>query len=118
MAGELIVRFVLGGLIVSLFAALGQLFEPKTFGGLFGAAPSVAIASLALAFAKGGSEYVATEARAMIFGVLGFFAYGAACVLLTQRRHMPVWLGASLAWSAWFAVTFGLWLVLRHGGSP
>jgi hypothetical protein len=33
---ELIVRFLIGGVIVSSFAALGEVFRPKSFGGLFG----------------------------------------------------------------------------------
>jgi len=48
MVGELLVRFLVGGALVSVFALLGDLFEPKSFSGLFGAAPSVAIATLAL----------------------------------------------------------------------
>jgi len=32
---------------VSAFAVIGDLFKPKSFGGLFGAAPSVALATLA-----------------------------------------------------------------------
>jgi Protein of unknown function (DUF3147) len=39
------VRFVAGGLIVSLFAVLGDVLRPKSFAGLFGAAPSVALAT-------------------------------------------------------------------------
>jgi hypothetical protein len=36
----LLIRFVLGGLIVSAFAVVSEMFKPKTFAGLFGAAPS------------------------------------------------------------------------------
>jgi hypothetical protein len=35
---ELAIRFCLGGLIVSVFSLLSDLFRPKTFAGLFGAA--------------------------------------------------------------------------------
>ncbi len=44
----LIIRFVVGGIIVSLFAALGDVLGPKSFAGLFGAAPSIALATVAL----------------------------------------------------------------------
>ena len=40
--GEIILRFILGGAIVSAFAAMGDMLKPKSFAGLFGAAPSVA----------------------------------------------------------------------------
>ena len=44
----LIIRFLVGGFVVSLFAALGDVFGPKSFAGLFGAAPSIALATIAL----------------------------------------------------------------------
>jgi hypothetical protein len=44
-----IVRFLIGGAIVSMFAALGDVLKLKSFAGLFGVAPSVALASLGLA---------------------------------------------------------------------
>ena len=47
MATELVIRFVVGGAIVSLFAVLGDVVCPKTLSGVFGAAPSVALATLA-----------------------------------------------------------------------
>jgi hypothetical protein len=36
---DYLVRFVAGGIIVSIFAVLGDLLRPKSFAGLFGAAP-------------------------------------------------------------------------------
>ena len=113
---ELLVRFMLGGAIVSAFAALGELFEPKTFAGIFGAAPSVAIATLALAFAQHGADYVRLEARSMLVGSAALFVYGAVCVFAAKRRNVPVWLGAGLAWIAWFAAAFGLFVLARSIG--
>lgn len=113
MLGELALRFVLGGAIVSAFAALGTVFKPKTFAGLFSAAPSVGIATLALAFAKEGGAYAATEARAMTIGALAMLASCAVCVGLGRRRGLPVWLSAGAAWLAWFAVAFGVLGLVR-----
>ena len=39
-------RFLAGGIAVSAFAALGDTLHPKSFAGLFGAAPSIAFATL------------------------------------------------------------------------
>jgi hypothetical protein len=39
-------RFLVGGIAVSAFAALGDSLRPKSFAGLFGAAPSIALATL------------------------------------------------------------------------
>jgi hypothetical protein len=114
--GEVALRFLLGGAIVSLFAVIGEMFKPKTFAGLFGAAPSVAIVTLGLAYHKHGAAYAGTEARSMLLGALAFLVYGAACVVTTQWRKMPVWLGAGLAWGAWAAAAFGPWTALHGTG--
>ena len=109
MAAHLLLRFLLGGAIVSVFAAIAEMFEPKTFAGIFGAAPSVALATLALAFGQHGSEYVAIEGRSTIVGALGLLAYSAACVGTAKERRLPVWLGAAAAWCVWLAVVFLIW---------
>lgn len=109
MLAEFAIRFALGGAIVCAFAVVGEGFKPKTFAGIFGAAPSVALASLALAYAKHGRGYVQTEARSMLIGAAAFYAYGAACVLFARRERLPLWLSASVAWVAWFAVAFAIW---------
>ncbi len=70
MFQETIVRFLIGGIIVSAFAVFGNLFKPKTFAGLFGAAPSVAIATLILTVAKNGRSYAGTESRSMVAGAV------------------------------------------------
>jgi hypothetical protein len=41
---EYALRFLAGGIAVSAFAALGDALRPKSFAGLFGAAPSIALA--------------------------------------------------------------------------
>ena len=56
---DLIARFLIGGIVVSAFSVLGDLFRPKSFGGVFNAAPSVALATLALTAMKETSDYVA-----------------------------------------------------------
>jgi len=40
---DLLIRFLIGGTVVSSFALLGEIFQPKSFAGLFGAAPSIAL---------------------------------------------------------------------------
>jgi hypothetical protein len=113
--GEIVIRFLLGGAVVSAFAALGEVFQPKTFAGLFGAAPSVAITALALAFGKQGPPYAAVEARSMVLGSVALLVYSAACVALSRRGPIPVWLGAGAAWALWFVVAFGLFAL---AGAP
>jgi hypothetical protein len=116
---ELGVRFILGGLIVSLFSVTGELWKPKTFSGIFGAAPSVALASLALTFAKQGPPVVALLARSMVIGSVALYAYGAACVFATKQESWPVWLAALSSWLAWFAAALaGLGVGAALGARP
>ena len=82
---EHVIRFLAGGLVVSLFAA--DVLRPKSFAGLFGAAPSVALATLTLAFWKHGGGYVATEGRSMIIGAIALAVYSfLVCQLLMRVR--------------------------------
>ena len=105
---------IIGGLVVSAFALLGDLLKPKSFAGLFGAAPAVAIATLALTAMKSGKEYAGIEARSMILGGLAFCFYAYVVGRLLIRRHLPVLSTASFAIALWLCGAFGLWYaVLR-----
>ena len=106
---ELPLRFVLGGAMVSAFALIGELFEPKSYAGIFGAAPSVALATLALAFTMHGASFAATESRSMMLGAVAFIAYSSICAWVVQRHGVPVWLAAASTWIVWLLVACGLW---------
>jgi Protein of unknown function (DUF3147) len=72
---EYLVRFLLGGVVVSAFAMLGDILRPKSFAGLFGAAPSVALATLGIAVYRHGADYAAQQAWAMIAGAIALAVY-------------------------------------------
>jgi len=110
---DLVLRFFIGGAVVSAFAAIGELFEPKTFAGLFGAAPSVAMATLALTYLKLGPSATSTSARWMLVATAALLVYGTSCVWACRRRWIPVWLGAIASWLVWGVTAFALWLALR-----
>lgn len=108
---ELIVRFLIGGAMVSVFATIGDIFHPKSFAGLFGAAPSVALATLGLTLVANGKLYASMEARSMLAGGAALFCYTAA-VSWTMMRYKTSALWTTVAWMpAWFACAFGLWFV-------
>jgi hypothetical protein len=112
--GTVLIRFLVGGVVVSLFAALGDALRPKSFAGLFGAAPSIALATLGLTIRQNGKAYAVLECRSMMLGALGFFAY-ALSVGWVLRRYRPSTLVASLALlPIWFVVSLGLWLVFER----
>jgi hypothetical protein len=94
---QLIFRFTIDGLIVSLFAALGDVLKPKSFAGLFGAAPSVALATLSLTIAADGKLYGAIVARSMIVGAIALFAYAAFCSRMMRRNRMHSTLASTSA---------------------
>jgi hypothetical protein len=109
--GDLIVRFFLGGLVVSTFAALGDALRPRTFAGIFGAAPSVALASLFLSHGANGPSYVSTEGRSMMAGAVALFAYSAASSWAVRRDFATPWLVALGLWTLWLGVAGTLWYV-------
>ncbi|APR84054.1 Hypothetical protein A7982_09403 [Minicystis rosea] len=106
---EIVVRFVLGGVLVSLFAVIGCLFKPKTFSGIFAAAPSVGLATLAITFAKHGASYVAVEGRSMIGGAVAMALYSLSAAAVLVHRRVPPWRAAILLWGVWLAVALLAW---------
>jgi uncharacterized membrane protein (GlpM family) len=113
--GELIVRFLLGGLVVSLFAAVSDALRPRTYAGLFGAAPSVALASLFLTYRSQGAEYVALEGRSMIAGAAALFVYTAASSRMIRRASVSPWVSTTGLWSVWLIVALALWFLWLRG---
>jgi hypothetical protein len=112
---DLLIRALAGGAIVSAFAILGDVLRPKSFAGLFGAAPSVALASLAITFRTHDEAYVAREAGAMAIGALAFAAYAFVVFrALTHGRQSVrrVVISRLIVWVA-AAGVLG-WVVLAH----
>ena len=106
---ELIVRFVIGGLVVSTFAVLGDLLKPKSFAGLSSAAPSVALASLGLAIAQYGSTYASSEAKSMMLGALAFILYAWIVSQLLFRTKLPVLTTTVASLVVWLVSALTLW---------
>jgi hypothetical protein len=113
---EMIFRFLVGGAVVCCFSALGDIFKPKSFAGLLGAAPSVALATLSLTLFKDGKHYAQIEARSMILGGFAFFLYAwlVAWLLVRSeviRRKFSVLAVASTSLVLWFAAALGFFYV-------
>jgi hypothetical protein len=108
---ELIFRFVVGGLAVAGFSSLGDTLKPKTFAGLFGAAPSVALATLTLTIFASGKDFATSEARSMIGGAIAFFVYACLVSRIMFRYKPPTIVAASTLLLFWFGTAFGLWFV-------
>jgi hypothetical protein len=105
---EYALRFLIGGCVVSVFAVLGDVLRPKSFAGLFGAAPSVALASLGLAIVHHGAAYAAIEARAMICGALALGVYGYLVCRLLMVAHWHALSATMICLIAWLVIAFAL----------
>lgn len=98
--------------MVSTFSAIGSVLRPKTFAGLFGAAPSVALATLALTFHKDGHVYASLEGRSMILGAIAMAAYAWVVAMILFRARHNTLLVTSSSLIVWLGFALGLWAVL------
>lgn len=113
---EYAIRFVLGGFIVSAFAMLSDMLRPKSFAGLFGAAPSVALATLVIAIVRHGSHYAAVQTRSMAIGAIALALYSVIVCHLLMRVRLRALSATLIALVAWLAVAIGLhFLILGKG---
>ncbi len=108
---QILIRFLTGGLVVSTFAIIGDLLKPRSFAGLFGAAPSIALASLGLVIASQGANYAAIEARSMVAGAIAFFFYASWVSWVMMRYQPKPWLATIFSMPLWLGVAFGFWYV-------
>lgn len=111
--GLLAVRGLLGGGLVVVFALIGEVVKPKAFSGLFAAAPSVALASLAITMVAEGSHTAKMDAVGM---VVGGVAMAACCVLAVEAiPRLRALAGSAVAWAGWLVVACGLYWTVFIG---
>jgi hypothetical protein len=105
---EYVIRFLVGGAAVSAFAMLGDLLRPNSFAGLFGAAPSVALATLGIAVYQHGADYAALQTQAMIVGAIALAVYSVVVCHLLVRAKLRAVRATLLSMVVWLIVAFGL----------
>jgi len=110
---QLLWRFLIGGVVVTMFAALGDVLRPKSFAGLFSAAPSIALGTLSLTLLDHTSVYVATEARSMAIGAGAFVVYACIACHLLLCRSLPAAVISIAGLALWLIVAFTAWFALR-----
>ena len=106
---EYVVRFLLGGAVVSAFAMLGDVLRPKSFAGLFGAAPSVALATLGIAVYRHGAGYAAVQGYSMMAGAIALGVYSVVVCQLLVRMKSRAAPASLLSLVVWVIVAVGLW---------
>lgn len=106
----IVLRAVIAGGFVVGFSLLGEVLQPKRFAGLFGAAPSVALANLIVVVAALGTVEATADARSMIAGAVGFVAY---CLLeRTLLPRLSAGVASALCSLLWLAVAAALYLAV------
>jgi hypothetical protein len=110
MMSDVATRFVVGRSIVSAFAIIGDLLKPKSFAGLFGAAPSVALATLLLTTYSKAAAFTAAKAHTMVGGVIALFIYANCISYVLMRFNMPALAASALFTLLWLGVAIG-WLL-------
>jgi uncharacterized membrane protein (GlpM family) len=105
-----VVKSLLGGVLVLAFAAMSETLKPKRLAGILAAAPSVAIAGLAVGAAGKGPADQAVAAHAMIAGAVALAVYAAVAVV--ALRQWGVGKGVIVAGVAWLIVAGALYPVV------
>ena len=111
---EYLLRFIVGGFVVSAFAMLGDVLRPKSFAGLFGAAPSVALATLGIAVYHQGAGYAALQTHSMMAGAMALGIYSVVVCHLLIRGGLRAAPATLLSLVVWMIVAVGL-LTLAGG---
>jgi len=105
----LAIRVLTGGALVVAFAMLSDALKPKMFSGLFGAAPSVATASLLVSGLADGAAKDVKYATGMLAGAVGLAVYSAAAAFAV--KHLGGVAGSVVAWVAWLVPAAAVYLV-------
>src|SRR4030081_3523890 len=101
---ESLLRLLAAGRVVSAFAVLGDTLRPKSFAGLFGAAPSIALATLLITLSQKGAPFAAVEGRSMILGAFAFAAYSWVVCVLLKKFLLSSRAATMAALVVWFVV--------------
>jgi hypothetical protein len=101
-------RFLASGIAVSAFATLGDSLRPKSFAGLFGAAPSIALATLLITLSQRGAPFAAMEGRSMIVGAFALAAYSWVVCVLLKKILLSSWTATMAALVVWFVFALGV----------
>ncbi|MBV9529741.1 MAG: DUF3147 family protein [Bradyrhizobium sp.] len=105
---EYVIRFFIGGAVVSIFAMFADVLRPKSFAGLFGAAPSVALATLGIAVYQHGTNYAAQQSSSMMAGAVALAVYSVLVCHLLIRARLRAAVATLVSLPVWLLVALGL----------
>ena len=103
---DLLIRCLIGGVVVSVFAILGDVIKPKSLAGITAAAPAVALATLVLTLHQKG-----VECRSMLAGAVAYLLFAVAVSHIQMRYKPKALVGAAALMPLWLVVAAALWAV-------
>ena len=108
---ERFLRCLIGGVVVSFFAIMGDVIKPKSLAGTTAAAPAVALATLVLTLHAKGVAYTALECRSMLAGAVAYLFFAVIVSYLQMRRKPKALVGAAAVLPLWGVVAAAVWAV-------
>ena len=106
-----LLKGLIGGVLVVAFALTGEVVRPRGLAGISSAAPSVALAGLAITVLTTGDD----EARLQALGMgLGAAALVVFCLFAAESvKRLGGLKGSLVATAVWWATAFSLFAVIR-----
>src|SRR5438105_10261382 len=103
----LVLKGLFGGLIVVAFALIGEVVRPRGLAGISSAAPSVALASLAVALVASGVSTAVDLSLGMIAGAVALIAW--CFVGLEAVKRLGALRGSAAATVVWLVASLSMW---------
>ncbi len=107
--GSLALKALVGGALVVVFSLVGESIRPRRLAGVTSAAPSIALASLAITLVASGVASARSLSLGMIAGAIALTAW--CLVGATLVRRFGALKGSAGATGVWCVVAFALWAV-------
>lgn len=109
---SIVLKGIAGGILVVVFAVLGEIIRPRSLAGITSGAPSVAAAGLLVTLLSSGALMAWNMSLGMIAGAAGLIVW---CLVGADAvKRFGSLKGSLAATVVWFVVAFSLWAaVLR-----
>ncbi len=108
--GVILLKGVVGGVLVVVFALVGELVRPRSLAGVTSGAPSVAAAGLLVTLLTSGVAMAWNLSLGMIAGAVALVSW--CLVGVDAVKRFGGLKGSLTATGLWFAVAFALWAVV------
>ena len=106
----LALKGVIGGTMVIAFALVGEVVRPRELAGVTSAAPSVALAGLAVTVATTGTVAAFNVALGMVAGAVALLLW---CLVGTEAvKRLGAMRGSLATTVVWFVAALTIWAVV------